>query len=209
MIQQALIYHVASGQAFFSGAALILLATIAPGQSPGRWGTLARTVATCLGLCLVAASATPLPTWSYTLAGIVSVAWLGVLGARGKASPAARRSSRVAVVVVWTLGMAFELPHHLMPTLPRMGRPPVFVVGDSLSAGMGGEARTWPALLAAMHELTVHNLAVAGSGVSKASRDQAGRMAGMGALVIAEIGGNDVLGGTAPEDFGRGLDTHC
>jgi acyl-CoA thioesterase-1 len=42
--------------------------------------------------------------------------------------------------------------------------------------------------------------------VASALKDQAGGVQGTDSLVLAEIGGNDVLGETTPEAFERGLD---
>jgi acyl-CoA thioesterase-1 len=202
----ASIYHLASGQAFFSGVALVFVAVAMSSSTAGRWCSLGRTVVACAGMCLIAASATPLPAWFYAIAGAVSIAWLGAEGRSRARWATAKRGLRVAVTAACSVGVAMELPFHLMPELPRMGRLPLFVVGDSISAGMGGEAETWPAILARRHDVSVHDLSIAGADVAKASRSQAGRVAGSDALVIAEIGGNDVLGATSPEDFDRGLD---
>jgi acyl-CoA thioesterase-1 len=109
-------------------------------------------------------------------------------------------------VVVWWTGVGLELPFHLSPSLPPLGNPTVFVVGDSVSAGMGGERQTWPRLLSDRHGVHVHDLSLAGATVATALRDQAGGVTESGALVVLEIGGNDVLGGTASEAFERDLD---
>jgi acyl-CoA thioesterase-1 len=87
-----------------------------------------------------------------------------------------------------------------------MGNPPIYVVGDSISAGMGGEAETWPRILARQHDVQVHDLSRAGANVATALRQQAGQFVGTGSLVLVEIGGNDVLGETMPGSFERGLD---
>jgi acyl-CoA thioesterase-1 len=108
---------------------------------------------------------------------------------------------------VWALGIAMELPYHLAPSVPSLGDPPVYVLGDSLSAGMGGEPATWPRLLARRHGVDVRDLSLAGATVATAGRDQAGRVTEGGALVLAEIGGNDILGETTPDAFERSLDT--
>jgi acyl-CoA thioesterase-1 len=113
---------------------------------------------------------------------------------------------RIAVLVAWSLGSLIEFPHHLVPALPRLGNPAVIVVGDSISAGMGGEAARWPEILARRHHVEVNNLSLAGSDVAGALQQQAGRVVGSGSLVLAEIGGNDVLGENSPEAFERGLD---
>jgi acyl-CoA thioesterase-1 len=111
----------------------------------------------------------------------------------------------MAVPAAWWLGVALEVPYHLSPSIATPRNPLIYVVGDSLSAGMGSEARTWPKILASTHGAAVANVSVAGADVSKAM-EQAGRVVEPGSIVVAEIGGNDVLGGTAPEAFERDLD---
>jgi acyl-CoA thioesterase I len=201
----ALIYHVASGRAFFSGAALIVAAVLSTYGPGGRWIGFGRRVAASAGVLLVAASATPLPVWYYALAGLATLAWV----AAEASSRAVRRPKgwiRGVLLAIVTLGVAMELPYHVTPTLPPLGHPPVFIVGDSLAAGMGGETVTWPRLLARRLGADVRDLALAGATVGTALRDQAGRIAGRDALVLAEIGGNDVLAGTPPDAFARDLD---
>ena len=79
-MMNSLVYHVASGQAFFSGVALIQLAGLSAFRPEGRWPSLCRTTSASAGLILVAISATPLPAWFYFSAGLVTLAWIGVEG---------------------------------------------------------------------------------------------------------------------------------
>jgi acyl-CoA thioesterase-1 len=201
----ALVYHIASGQAFFSGAALIQLAALSAFYPGGRWPDLCRTVSACAGLILVAVSASPLPAWFYLAAGLVTLAWTSGERSIKATSRCTSVWLRVAVLGIWWLGIALELPFHRAPTVPPMGDPEVFVVGDSLSAGMGGEAESWPKLLSRQHRVVVHDLSLPGANVATALR-QAGQVGGPASLVIAEIGGNDILGDTTPDAFERGLD---
>src|SRR5207248_7992037 len=150
---------------------------------------LFRTISASAGLILVAVSATPLPAWFYFSAGPVTLAWIGVEGSTKTTCRRSRVWLRAAVLGIWWLGMAQELPFHRLPTVPRMGNPQVFVVGDSVSAGMGGEAETWPKLLSRRHHVVVHDLSLPGADVATALR-QAGQVSGPTSLVIAEIGGN-------------------
>jgi acyl-CoA thioesterase-1 len=103
------------------------------------------------------------------------------------------------------LGVALEAPFHVTPWLPALGNPPVFIVGDSLTAGVGGPIETWPGLLGREHAVTVHDLSVAGADATTALR-QAERISGQRSLVIVEIGGNDILRGYPAAVFERGLD---
>lgn len=201
----ALIYHVASGQAFFSGVATIFLAAISASFPAGRWAAVVRTCAACVGLILIVVSSTPLPGGFDLGAGALTLAWIGVEGSSRAAWRRARLPLRLVVTAAWGLGAAWELPFHGMPTVPEMGNPTIYVVGDSLGAGIGGEAATWPVLLERRHGVTVRDLSRAGATVASA-RSQADLVDEPGTLVLAEIGGNDVLGSTSPADFSRGLD---
>src|SRR5437879_3211849 len=98
----------------------------------------------------------------------------------------------IALVYHVASGQAFfsGLPFQLLPAVAAMGDSQVFVVGDSMSAGMGGEAETWPKLLSRRHHVVVHDLSLPGADVATALR-QAGQVSGPTSLVIVEIGGND------------------
>jgi len=205
-MRQSLIFHIASGEAFFSGVALIVLAVVLAHRHRNRWIRLGGSVASCTGLLLVVASATPLSGWFYAIAGVVTAVWFVVERTHRPRVERARPWLRGAVVTIWLLGAAFEAPYHLVPVLPVRGDVPVYVVGDSLAAGMGIEAVTWPKLLAREHGLRVRDLSLAGATVGTALKDQASRCTEPGTLVLAEIGGNDVLAGTAPAEFERSLD---
>ncbi len=200
-----LVYHVASGQAFFSGTALIQLAVVSAFRAPGRWASICGTVSACAGLILVAVSSTPLPGWFYCIAAALTLAWIGLEISTKTTYRRPKVGLRFAVLATWCLGIALELPFHLMPALPPMHNPPLFLVGDSLSAGIGGEPETWPKALSRQHHVVVHDLSRSGADVASAVQ-QAERVSGPGSLVLAEIGGNDVLRANAPEAFERGLD---
>ncbi|MDB5352331.1 MAG: lysophospholipase L1-like esterase [Planctomycetota bacterium] len=201
----SLIHHIASGQSFFSGVALIVLAAVARFGKARRWSAILGTISACVGLILIAVSSTPLPMGFYVVAGMISLAWLGIEGSTRATLRRPKLLLRCAVIAVWGLGAAMELPFHVSPRVPRLGHPALWIVGDSLGAGTGGEGDTWPKLLAKEHGLVVHDLARVGANVNSAQA-QADRVTGPGALVLAEIGGNDVLGDTSPVAFETGLD---
>jgi acyl-CoA thioesterase-1 len=79
-------------------------------------------------------------------------------------------------------------------------------VGDSLTAGTG-EAHVvgWPAILDHEHGVDVRVHARAGAGVAEALK-LADEITPEEDLVLLEIGGNDLLGGTSAARFEEGLD---
>lgn len=204
-MKNALLYFVVSGQAFFLGVALIGLAVAWSLRPPRRGAALGRTLLAWGGLLLIGASATPQPVW-LGFAGVgATIAWLS---AESSARPGLRRLRpwlRGGVAALWGLGAAWEAAYHVAPTLPALGDPPLYVVGDSVSAGMGGKAETWPRRLGRLRGVVVHDLSLAGATVATAL-GQAALATESNALVLAEIGGNDVLAGTPPEAFERDLD---
>jgi acyl-CoA thioesterase-1 len=201
----ALIYHCLSGQAFFSGVVLVQLSWLFAFFQRGRRLTVFRVVLTCTGLILIAVSATPLPAWWYLIAGAITVAWIGFDSAKKATYPRLKLWLRCATPVVLWMSIAIELPFHLVPKLPVMENPAVFIIGDSLSAGIGGQIETWPKLLARWNGIVVHDLSVAGADTTTALR-QAEKVTGPASLVIAEIGGNDILRNNPLPTFERGLD---
>lgn len=70
-----LVYHIPSGQAFFTGAALVIAATLlSGGQSPKvRRGV---GLLFTLGGIAIAISSTPIPYAYYALATCVTVVWM-------------------------------------------------------------------------------------------------------------------------------------
>ena len=187
---------------------LVSLATVGSWRSNHR---VLKSLLTCtwvVGIVLVVLSATPLPFWVYG-------AWLGlcitgliVLNHRALpgTAPASKRPIVVAILGL-TLGMSLmEMPYHRPPSIAVSANQPVFVLGDSISAGTVAKDRSWPLVLGDLTHLKVINLAQPGATVASA-RTQAARVTGHGALIVVEIGGNDLLGGGDAGQFQHELDT--
>jgi acyl-CoA thioesterase-1 len=111
------------------------------------------------------------------------------------------------MVFAATAGLWFaEAPHRRVPRLKVSGGTTVYVLGDSISAGIGMEHRCWPTVLHDLTKLQVINLAQPGATVESAVA-QAGGIKEFGSLVILEIGGNDLLRGTDPHTFRKQLES--
>ncbi|MCI0357231.1 MAG: GDSL-type esterase/lipase family protein, partial [Planctomycetaceae bacterium] len=110
-----------------------------------------------------------------------------------------------ATALIWLGIIALELPHQFAPRLEPLGSPPLWIIGDSATAGLGSNERTWPDLLP--ESVEVHNLAQAGATTAMAVKSQANQITSDGGVVLIEIGGNDLLleGGSARQ-FERDLD---
>jgi len=208
MFSQWLIYHVASGHAYFTGAACLIAAAFVSRFDQRRGVRAGRNLLVAVGGAAVAASATPLPVWAYLLLGLATLSWLAAEAFRKHDSGRFTAALRVVVVLAWSAAALAEVPFHRTPRLPTMGSPTLGVIGDSLTAGMGGgegEAATWPRILADRRGVEVHNHARTGATVASALR-QIDELSANERLVLLEIGGNDLLGGTAPREFEAGLD---
>jgi acyl-CoA thioesterase-1 len=213
------LYLFGSGQVTFLAAALVLAAVVLLPRVAG-WPAAALAMLARLGLLLAILSAAPLSYWLYGLAIGVTGVWLW-RERRGRESlpgtglqdkqnqPPAKTPDplwlRRATAAVWFGIVVLELPHQFAPRLAPLGNPPLYVIGDSLTAGMGGsDDQTWTGHLP--EQIEVHNLARPGATTAMALKSQAGQLPRAGGLVLIEIGGNDLLGNTPSAQFEGDLD---
>ena len=148
----------ADGTTFFVGLAMTLVADVLLLRF--RMGPM-RAVLTVLalaGVIFVVISATPLPAWAYAV-------WLFAATA-ALAAGNLRRSSRNVRFVLAGLAAAAtaafalaEFPHRRLPQIEVPRGTTIYVIGDSISAGVGTKEKLWPAVLAEMTSLPVVNLA--------------------------------------------------
>ncbi|WP_074308755.1 SGNH/GDSL hydrolase family protein [Singulisphaera sp. GP187] len=205
MFTRWLVFHVASGQSFFAGAASLIVAVVLSALTTRRPLRIVRNALVFLGGTLVFLSATPLLPWLTLLLVAVSLLWLGGEAARGRLSARLVLGLRGAVVTLWGAALLVECPYHRAPTVPPLGRPILGIIGDSVTAGTNqATVKTWPGLLADRHDVVVHDHSQAGANVASALR-QANAVSADERLVLLEIGGNDILGDTTPAKFEAGL----
>lgn len=196
-----LVFHIVSGQAFFTGVALLVFAAWASSQSRPIFRR-AVVLAFLVGVIAVAVSSTAIPYWYYAIAVAVSIAWMV-----SRFKPAWRGWAAKAMAAVWIVAALVELPYHFTPRLTAAPVRSLTVIGDSVTAGVGGNetAETWPETLAREHQLQVQDISHVGETTASAlKRAQAQEIASP--VVFVEIGGNDILGSTSSEQFARDLD---
>ncbi|WP_425397508.1 SGNH/GDSL hydrolase family protein [Aeoliella sp.] len=196
-----LVYHIVSGQAFFTGVALLVFAAWASTQSRPIYRRVV-VLAFLVGAIAVVISSTAIPYWYYAMAVAVSIAWTV-----SRFKPAWRGWAAKAMAVVWIVAALVELPYHFTPHLAAAPVRSLTVIGDSVTAGVGGNetAETWPAILAREHQLQVQDISHVGETAASAlKRAEAEEITSP--VVFVEIGGNDILGSTSAEQFARDLD---
>ncbi len=201
------IYFFGSGNSFFVGVALLMTGVTLSFVASGRMLRLARNLMAVIGGVLIAISATPLPWWLngvlalFTIGWLISEWWATRPGKRASVAP------RFMVLVLSSVALAYEMPYDFAPIpLPPLGEPTLFVIGDSVSAGMReGEQGTWPRVLAAKERIDVRDFSKPGATVGSA-RHQAERIGEENGIVLLEIGGNDLLGATTSEEFEERLE---
>lgn len=196
----------ASGAAFFSGAAC-LLAGLTVVTRRGQWlAKAAGRLLIMLGIFQIIISATPLPLWAYALWALSLLAWIVTRLPRITSRPRGRTAA-LATCIGWTIAaVIWELSYQLPPPALIGHWSRLVVIGDSLSAAEfteGGDP--WPTLLARDHAIDVDNLAFNGAQAASAEKKITAEQVA-DALVLLEIGGNDLLGGTSATDFDRDLD---
>jgi acyl-CoA thioesterase I len=204
------LYHLASGQAWFScGLAILLVVSLDLCGVFVRHGRLGRVAWLLLWVAMVlaAVSATPVALWLAVPLVIFCVAY-AVLGF-------SRRVRRRRLVLgaaagsLVLLALAMELPFHWAGPQEGAHAHRLVVVADSLAAGLGRERTTWPRLLAQRTGIEVCDLSFAGANTHYALRSvtqELGPEKNTDAWVLISIGGNDMLGKTSAEAFASELD---
>jgi acyl-CoA thioesterase-1 len=143
--------------------------------------------------------------WFYAMALGLTMAWLIANRLHSTGLQARAFGLPLFVAVVWLGGTVAELPYHMLPVMKAIGSPRLYLFGDSISAGVNGQTNTWPQLLARSHSVEISDYSLAGATVGQMLRRANDVSLGDG-IVLLEIGGNDLLGTTASEDFATNLE---
>jgi acyl-CoA thioesterase I len=98
-----------------------------------------------------------------------------------------------------------EAPYLRVPRIPVPEGGTIYVLGDSLSAGMGMGETPWPELLDGMVPAQVINLARPGAVIAQGIR-QAEFLSAEPATVLIALGGNDVMDQTPLTAFRDSLE---
>jgi len=199
-----IVLQLANGNLFFVGLVMIVAALFLRLWFEGRILGLVLRISYIAGIVFVIFSATPLAIGFYWLwFGLCVAAALFVFN--NKFSFQRRLQASFAVLICSLAMCLVELPYHLSPTIKGSPNQTVFVVGDSISAGVSAKEQAWPDVLADISHFKVINLAKPAATVGTAM-DQIEGVVGSNSLVLVEIGGNDLLGHTDSKTFYIQLD---
>lgn len=190
---------------FFVGLALSAVMCLLKLKTNLRLANCVVTVLALVGGIVVALSATPIHVLIQAIWGALLIAALVILNRDSEKMRKARVGLAGALLVCSLILAAIEIPYRSAPPIHMSRDQVIYVIGDSISAGCGGDITNWPEVLAEKQGLSVANLALAGATVKSALR-QADGIVAENAVVILEIGGNDLLGRTTSQDFGIGLE---
>lgn len=196
-----LVYHIVSGQSFFTGVVLLVVAAFASTR-PSAFYRRLTVLGFLIGLIAVVVSSTPLPLWYCVVLGAATLVWMAS-GFRASWRPWAAR----AMAMAWLIAVLMELPYHFTPTFSSTEDQAVAIIGDSVTAGVGGgeTSETWPSILAREHSLEVQDISHMGE-TAKSALKRASAVTINAPVVVVEIGGNDVLGSTTVQQFKNDLD---
>jgi acyl-CoA thioesterase I len=200
----------ADGTMFFVGMPLTVVAVCSARWLTEQGWRSVSTIGSTIGILLVIVSATPVSPWVYGAWLALCVSAL-ILSARNTVDDSNHTVPWVhRTLLVLTAGLSIllcfqEWPYRRKPEIAVSPGTMIYVVGDSISAGMGTKERNWPEVLADSTELSIVNLACPGATV-KTAFAQLEEIPLRPSLVIVEIGGNDLLGGTKSDAFEDSLD---
>jgi acyl-CoA thioesterase I len=190
-----LVLHFASGASLFSGAVILLLAILLARRMATRWRRTVRDVAALLGGALMVLSATPGPRGLSTALAVGVLAWIACQRFPRKWATRTALFLRIILAGLILLAVGLETPFRFLPSLPAGQHDRLVVLGDSISRGIVPDS-SWPQTFTARHAVPALNLALNGATAESARLEQAPRIPPEADLVIIEIGGNDMLGGS-------------
>lgn len=196
-----LVYHIVSGQAFFTGVSLLMIASLSSLISRPIYKRVT-VLAFLIGVIAIVVSSTPIPYWLYAVATLITLTWIA--SCYGKSW---RRWTPYANMAIWTIAALFEMPYHVTYSLNRTEGRSVAVIGDSVTAGVGGDEKseTWPSILGREHRLQIEDISHVGETAASALKRLKSHSISAH-VVVVEIGGNDILGSTTANQFASDLD---
>jgi acyl-CoA thioesterase-1 len=201
-----LVMHFVSGDAFFTGMSALALAGLLSTFCAAPWAKRVIFLLATGGCSVVIMSAMPLAMLFYaTWIALISF-WVVFVLPHCAVGSKCRIGFGALVALSCLIAAAAEMPRRKLPARPAGEFDRWYVIGDSISAGIGQpDELTWPRILHQRHRVNVVDLAQPGATTASAVT-QSQRISENNALIVVEIGGNDLLGTTPAKEFERDLD---
>jgi lysophospholipase L1-like esterase len=199
--------YLASGDSLYPGAVL-LLAAVAWKSLSARGPRLLQSLMAWLGLAMVVIASPPISGWAAATFVVAFLVWLNTANQFGVGSRwmRVRVAATFALLVLLLAVSGSELLHRRMPRITGQPSDHLVVIGDSISSGIDAHTPAWPTLFQLQTGIAVWNLSHPGATVVEA-RVMAPQVRPQDALILIEIGGNDLLSGMSAAEFGQRLDS--
>jgi len=195
-------FHIASGASLFSGALLLIVGALVTGKMKNR-GRFFWKLTASAGLAFILMSSTPFPGWAYVSLTLMFIGWITFESIPRLHARSGVVIGRVLLICSSFILTACEIPHQVLPSVPNVKHGQMFIVGDSISAGID-ENPTWSDVYQKRYGVKINNLAKPAATIGSALKQSTLIPTG-GALILLEIGGNDLLGKTTPAEFRNDL----
>jgi len=199
--------YFASGESLYLGAALLLLAVVAPVLLKRTWMLRIRNVVAWVALVFMVMACPPFALVVDLIFVAVFVLWF-ITSNQASPSQTSMRLQRGSMLVLAAFLLvltAIEFSHRRMPRITGSPSDHLVVIGDSISSGIDPRLQAWPLVLQQTCGAEVRNLARPGAQVSEELLTARGLTDG-DHLVLIEIGGNDLLMGVSSDEYGKALD---
>lgn len=197
-----ILWFCASGNSFFAGTILLILTASIHSKTHHKVFLYSIYLLYIFSLLAIILSSTPLHPVLYLLWIIIFIGWLIIRTKQNKYTFA----TLCVLIGISLIAVLIETPWHYANKIPINDIQQIYVVGDSISAGMGNKnERTWSVLLSEKLGVPVTNLSIAGATADSALERQVPKIVGQNNLVFLEIGGNDLLNYNSPEEYEKDL----
>lgn len=197
-------FHIASGDSLYSGAALIACGLLSASCWSVRVVTALGKTLALLGACLVLLSSASALVWGGIPLVLTVLGWVWL---EGRPSVARKRLAycKLALVVICIGMLLLELPQRWPGRLPQVKHDKIYIVGDSISAGIDVNKPNWPGLLQSQIQAKIVNLAKPAATLDTGLK-QASQIPDEACLVLIELGGNDLLSRGSARALGADLE---
>lgn len=196
----AFLFFLSDGHGFVIGCILLFMGTLLSFNKMKKVWTNIVQLCTVAGMILIIISGTPLPAFIYIFWFLLIINVLGFQNSEKewqiKLFPIIRGVTSLFCIIVFL----FEWPYLKAPVVPRNDLKVMYVIGDSVSAGIHKDELTWVKIIKENHGINIINLAQGGVGCREAI-SQAQKVRQSNALVLIEIGGNDLFNGVALDEY--------